>query len=244
MIFAHGYGLDQTMWKYMTPVFEKTHQVILFDHVGAGSSDQLSFSKIKYNSLSGYADDLLEICQELNLDRPILVAHSVSSMIGILAAIQKPDYFDKLILIGPSARYINKDDYYGGFSEEDIEGLLNSIESNYQAWATTIAPALMKNPERPELSVELSKSFNKINPDIAKHFARTTFLSDNRSFLPQVKVPTLILQASDDLVAPVTVGKFICDNIPDSQLVQLQATGHFPSLSAPEETILAIKKFL
>jgi sigma-B regulation protein RsbQ len=244
IIFAHGYALDQTMWRHISPAFEKTHKVVLFDHVGAGLSDTKSYNKVKYNSLGGYADDLLEICQELKLEKPILIGHSVSAMIGVLAAIQRPSYFEKLVLIGPSACYINHDDYYGGFTQEDVEGLLSSIETNFEKWSTTMAPALMRNPERPELSMELAKNFQKIHPEIAGHFARTTFLSDNRSALAQLQVPTLILQASDDLVVPLSAGEFIDHTIPKAQLVQLKATGHFPPLSAPAETILAIKTFI
>lgn len=244
IVFAHGYGLDQTMWQHITPAFSETHQIILFDHVGAGNSDITSYDRTKYNSLHGYAADVLEICETLKLERPIFVGHSVSSMIGILAAIQKPDLFESIILIGPSACYLNRDSYMGGFNQADIENLLTSIDDNYFGWATSMASALMKNADRPQLATELASTFCKVNPEIASHFARVIFLTDNRSHLNKIKIPTLILQASDDLVAPVTVGQFIKDNISTSQIVNLKATGHFPSISAPEETIQAIKNFI
>jgi sigma-B regulation protein RsbQ len=244
LIFAHGYGLDQKMWKHITPAFMETHQIILFDHVGSGLSDINSYNKTKYNSLHGYAADLIEICETLKLEKPIFIGHSVSAMIGILTAIQKPDIFEKLILIGPSACYLNRDDYVGGFNQEDIEGLLESIDDNYLGWAKKMAPALMNNPNRPMLAEELAATFCKVDPVIAAHFARVTFLTDNRAHMNKIKVPTLILQAADDLVAPATVGQFIQDNISNSVLIKMKATGHFPSMSAPEETILAIKSFV
>lgn len=244
IIFAHGYGLNQNMWQHITPAFVKNHQIILFDHVGAGGSDTSIYDRTKYNSLHGYTADLLEICDTLKLEKPIFIGHSVSSMIGILAAIQRPEVFEKIVLIGPSACYLNRDGYLGGFNQEDIEGLLESIDENYFGWATTMAPALMNNPDHPELAAELAKTFCKVNPEIASHFARVTFLTDNRFNLNKVKIPTLIIQATDDLVAPQNAGQFIKDQITDSQLIKLKATGHFPSLSAPEETIKAIKSFI
>lgn len=244
IIFAHGYGLDQHMWQHITPAFADSHQIILFDHVGAGRSDISSYDRTKYNSLHGYAADILEICETLKLERPIFVGHSVSAMIGVLAAIQKPDLFEKIVLIGPSACYLNRDGYMGGFDQEDIEGLLTSIDDNYFGWATSMAPALMRNADHPELATDLAATFCKVSPEIASHFARVTFLTDNRSHLSKVKIPTLILQASDDLVAPNSVGQFINDSISNSKMITLKATGHFPSISAPEETIRAIKSFL
>lgn len=244
LILAHGYGLDQDMWKHITPAFIDTHQLILFDHVGSGNSAPDSYNRTKYNSLHGYVADLLEICETLKLERPILIGHSVSAMIGILTAIQNPALFEKLILIGPSACYLNRDGYHGGFDQSDIEGMLESIDENYAKWASTMAPALMRNPDRPTLAKELATTFSKVKPEIASHFARVTFLTDNRSHLKKIHTPTLILQAADDLVAPVAVGEFIKDNIANSRLVRLKATGHFPSISAPTEVIQAIKSFI
>jgi sigma-B regulation protein RsbQ len=244
MIFAHGYGCDQNMWRFITPAFEDRYKVVLFDHLGHGQSDAGSFNRERYRSLDGYADDVLAICHELDLTNVIFVGHSVSAMIGVLAAIREPERFDRLVLIGPSPRYINDGDYVGGFKPEDIEGLLDFLDSNHLGWASTMAPVIMGNPDRPELGEELTNSFCRTNPEIAKHFARVTFLSDNRADLPCVKTKALILQCSQDAIAPEDVGRYVHQNLEGSQFVQLQATGHCPNLSAPEETIAAMEAFL
>jgi sigma-B regulation protein RsbQ len=244
MLFAHGFGCDQNMWRYVTPAFEDDYRIVLFDHVGAGGSDLSAYSKTKYATLGGYADDILEICQELDLTEVIFVGHSVSSMMGVLAAIREPGRFSKLVLVGPSPRYVNDDDYVGGFGREDIEELLESLDSNYLGWSRAMAPAIMGVPDRPELGDELTNSFCRTDPEIAGHFARVTFLSDNRADLAAVKVPTLVLQCSEDVIAPLAVGDFVHEAIHDSRLVRLEAIGHCPNLSAPEETIAAIRAFL
>lgn len=244
MIFAHGFGCDQNMWRFVTPVFEEEYRVVLFDHVGAGGSDLSAYNRPKYASLQGYASDVLEICRELGLTRAIFVGHSVAAMIGVLAALQEPDRFEKLILIGPSPRYIDADGYRGGFSREDIEGLLDSLDSNYLGWSSAMAPVIMGNPDRPELGTELTNSFCRTNPEIAKDFARVTFLSDNRADLPKVKTRSLILQCSEDAIAPREVGEYVSRQMPNSELRLMRATGHCPNLSAPEETISAIQDFL
>jgi sigma-B regulation protein RsbQ len=244
MIFAHGFGCDQNMWRFVTPAFEDKYRIVLFDHVGAGQSDPSAYSRGKYESLKGYASDVLEICRELGLTRAIFVGHSVSAMIGVLAALQEPDRFERLVLVGPSPRYIDDGDYTGGFSREDIEGLLDSLDSNYLGWSSAMAPVIMGNPDRPELGSELTNSFCRTNPEIAKHFARVTFLSDNRADLPNLKVRSLILQCQDDAIAPRSVGEYVHRQIADSELVLLEATGHCPNLSAPQETIAAIQGFL
>jgi len=244
MIFAHGFGCDQNMWRFVTPAFEEKYRIVLFDHVGAGQSDPSAYNRGKYESLKGYASDVLEICRELGLTRAIFVGHSVSAMIGVLAALQEPDRFERLVLVGPSPRYIDDVDYTGGFSREDIEGLLESLDSNYLGWSSAMAPVIMGNPDRPELGSELTNSFCRTNPEIAKHFARVTFLSDNRADLPHLKVRSLILQCQDDAIAPRSVGEYVHRQIADSELVLLEATGHCPNLSAPRETIAAIQGFL
>ncbi|MFL5349345.1 MAG: alpha/beta fold hydrolase [Hyalangium sp.] len=244
MIFAHGYGCDQNMWRFITPAFEKDYRIVLFDHVGAGQSDISAYNRNKYSSLSGYANDVLEICRELSLTNAILVGHSVSAMIAVLAAIAEPERFEKLVLIGPSPCYVNEGDYVGGFNRGDIDGLLDSLESNYLGWSSTMAPVIMGNPERPELGQELTNSFCRTDPEIAKHFARVTFLSDNRADLPKLKTPSLLLQCSQDLIAPDIVGEYLHQHLAGSTLRKLEATGHCPHLSAPEETIAAMKAFL
>lgn len=244
MLFAHGFGCDQGMWRYVAPAFERDHRVVLFDHIGAGGSDLSAYSRTKYSSLAGYADDVLAICGELELGDITFVGHSVSAMIGVLAAIKEPTRFSRLVLIAPSPRYIHDTGYVGGFTKNDIDGLLELLDGNFMAWSSMLAPTIMGNPDRPELGAELTTSFCRTNPDIARHFARVTFLSDNRADLPKLQVPSLILQCSQDAIAPAVVGEYVHRNLAHSKLVQLQATGHCPNLSAPEETIAAIRAFL
>jgi sigma-B regulation protein RsbQ len=244
MLFAHGFGCDQNMWRYVAPAFANTHRIVLFDHVGAGGSDLRAYDRDRYSTLDGYAADVLEICRELALQRVVFVGHSVSAMIGVLAAITDPDRFDKLVLIGPSPRYIDDGDYLGGFGRKDIDELLESLDSNYLGWSSAMAPVIMGNPDRPELGAELTNSFCRTDPQIAKQFAQVTFLSDNRADLPQVSIPSLILQCSDDPIAPTPVGRYVHRQMPGSTLVLMRASGHCPNLSAPEETVTAIRAFL
>lgn len=244
MVFVHGFGCDQNMWRFMVPMFQTDYRVILIDQVGFGNSDLSAYDHGKYTTLDAYAQDVLEICRELDLRRVIFVGHSVSSMIGVLAAIREPERFDKLILVAPSPRYIDDDGYVGGFKREDIDGLLESLDSNYLGWSGQMAPAIMGNPDRPHLSEELTNSFCRTDPRVAKQFAGVTFLSDNRSDLSRVQVPCLILQCSNDVLAPPEVGEYVHRSIPDSDLTVLKATGHCPNLSAPEETGAAIRAFL
>ena len=246
IMFAHGFGCDQSMWRRVTPAFEAAYRVVVFDHVGAGRSDLSAYRRSKYDSLNGYAADVLEIIRALDLRRVIFVGHSVSAMIGVLAEAQEPGRFDALVLVGPSPRYINDeaDGYVGGFSRGDIDGLLESLDSNYLGWSSSMAPVIMGNPDRPELGVELTNSFCRTDPEIASHFARVTFLSDNRADLPKVKAGTLILQCSEDVIAPRSVGEYVHRHIPGSRLVLMRATGHCPNVSAPDETIAAIKDFV
>ncbi|AMM52346.1 sigma factor sigB regulation protein rsbQ [Rufibacter sp. DG15C] len=244
ILFAHGYGCDQNMWRYITPAFEQEYKVVLFDHVGFGSADTSKYTVDRYSSLQSYAVDVLEICEELELTKVIFVGHSVSAMIGVLASILDPERFSKLVLIGPSPRYINDEDYVGGFSQEDINGLLDTLESDYLSWSQALAPVIMGNADRPELGQELTASFCKSNETVAKDFARITFLSDNRDDLKNLAVEALILQCSEDVIAPLPVGTYMHQQMPKSQLKILKATGHCPNLSAPEETIEAIKEFI
>lgn len=244
LVFAHGFGCDQNMWRLMAPYFEAEFQVVLFDHVGAGRSDAAAYDREKYGTLDGYASDVLDICAELALSDVIFVGHSVSAMIGVLAARRRPDLFAALVLVGPSPRYLNDDGYVGGFSQQDITELLDSLDGNYLGWSRAMAPAIMGNPDRPELGTELANSFCRTDPAIASAFARVTFTSDNRADLTGLNLPTLILQCSDDIIAPAAVGEFVHARIPGSQLVVLEATGHCPNLSAPEETAGAVRTFL
>jgi sigma-B regulation protein RsbQ len=244
MVFAHGFGCDQNMWRHVWPAFAGEHRIVLFDHVGLGGSDASAYDRDRYGSLQGYADDVLDICRELELTDVVFVGHSVSAMIGVLAASAEPERFGRLVLVGPSPRYVDDDGYTGGFSRADIDELLASLDSNYLGWSTAMAPVIMGNPDRPELGVELTNSFCRADPEIARHFAHVTFLSDNREDLGRVTTPALVLQCSEDVIAPREVGEYVHRNLPGSALVVLDATGHCPNLSAPEETVAAIRAFL
>ena len=244
MLFAHGFGCDQSMWRFVAPAFEKDYRVILFDYVGSGKSDWSAYEPERYATLDGYARDLLEICRELDLHEVIFVGHSVSSMVGILAANAEPDRFANLILIGPSPRYINDADYVGGFERVDIEGLLDTMERNYLGWASFLTPIIMKNPERPELTKELEASFCSTDPEIARRFAEATFFADNRADLTKVSLPSLVLQCSEDAIAPSEVGEYTHRHLRGSTLRVMEATGHCPHMSHPEETIRLIKDYL
>ena len=244
MMFAHGFGCDQNMWRFVSPAFEDDYKIILFDHVGAGRSDLAAYSREKYNTLEGYAENIIEIARELRLKDAVFVGHSVSAMMGIMAAAKAPGVFKSLVLVGPSPFYINDGDYIGGFTKAQIEELLESLDSNHMGWSMSMAPVIMGNPDREELAKELADSFCRTDPEIAKHFARTTFLSDCRSILADTDIPALILQCSNDVIAPREVGEYVHRHMPDSKLVLMEATGHCPNLSAPEETIAAIKAFL
>jgi sigma-B regulation protein RsbQ len=244
MLFAHGFGCDQHMWRFITPAFEDDYKVVLFDYVGAGASDLSAYDSERYSTLDGYSKDVLDVIRALDLRDIVFVGHSVSSMIGVLAANEEPDRFAQLILIGPSPRYINDDAYVGGFERKDIDGLLEMMDTNFIGWANFLAPAIMKNPERPELGGELTESFCSTDPVIARRFAQATFLADNREDLAGVKVPSLILQCSDDMVAPGQVGEYMRENLPNSTLRVMKATGHCPHMSHPEETIALIREYL
>jgi sigma-B regulation protein RsbQ len=232
------------MWRFVAPKFEDRYRVVLFDHVGSGASDTSAYDPARYATLDGYAADVLDICHELELEQVVFVGHSVSSMIGVLAVNAEPERFAKLVLVGPSPRYIDDGAYSGGFTEADIDELLGSLESNYLGWSSAMAPVIMGNPDRPELGDELTASFCRSDPTIAHHFATVTFMSDNRTDLTDVQTPTLVLQCTNDAIAPVAVGEYVHRAIAHSSLVMLQATGHCPNLSAPDETAAAIAAFV
>jgi sigma-B regulation protein RsbQ len=244
MVLAHGFGCDQSMWRHLVPAFRDQFRMVLFDLVGSGNSDLSAYDKEKYGSLQGYADDLLEIINEYGSNNVVFVGHSVSSMIGLLASNVAPEKFSAQIMVGPSACYIDDAGYRGGFSRADIEDLLDTMAGNYLGWSSTMAPAIMGASDRPELGIELTNSFCRTDPDIAKHFARVTFLSDHRADLGKSNVPTLILQCSDDLIAPKEVGAFIHAAMPSSKYVEIENTGHCPHLSAPDASVTAMRSFL
>jgi sigma-B regulation protein RsbQ len=244
MVFAHGFGCDQNMWRHVAPKFEADFKTVLFDSVGAGQSDLSAYDPKKYASLAGYADDLIEILRELDLTGTVFVGHSVSAMVGVLASLKAPELFAKLILVGPSPRYINDDGYVGGFAAGQIEELLEFLNDNPMAWSQAMAPAIIGNPDRPELAEELTASFCRTDPAIAKAFARATFMSDNRADLPKVTTPTLVLQCSDDIIAPLDVGRYVHEQIAGSKMMVLSASGHCPNLSAPAEVTSAIRAYV
>jgi len=244
MVFAHGFGCDQNMWRFVWPAFADKYRTVLFDHIGCGQSLLGAYDPARHSRLEGYADDLIEIGRELGIAGGVFVGHSVSAVIGAIASIKVPQLFDRLIMIGPSPRYIDDAGYVGGFSESQIHELLDFLDANHMGWSQAMAPVIMGNSDRPELGEELTNSFCRTDPDIAKKFARVTFLSDNRADLPRVAARSLVLQCSEDVIAPEAVGRYVHQHLPDSEYVLLQATGHCPNLSAPEETIAAMKAFL
>nr|WP_225958125.1 alpha/beta hydrolase [Amycolatopsis lexingtonensis] len=243
-MLAHGFGCDQNLWRLVVPPLGERYRVVLFDHTGSGRSDTSAWTEERYRGLDGYAEDVLTICHELDLRDVVLVGHSVSAMIAVLAANREPDRFAKLVLLTPSPCYLDDGDYRGGFSRADIDELLEALESNYLGWSAAMAPVIMGNPERPELGEELTNSFCRTDPEIARVFARATFLSDNRADLAKVSVPTLVVQCAHDAIAPRAVGRFTHERIAGSELVTLDATGHCPQLSAPEATAAAITAFV
>lgn len=246
MLFAHGFGCDQNMWRFVAPAFEQDFKVVLFDQVGAGGSDLGAYDPVKYAGLQGYADDIVELATTLGVQGGVFVGHSVSAMIGVLAAKSAPHLFSDIVMVGPSPRYVDDEEtgYVGGFAEAQIVELLDFLDSNHMGWSQTMAPVIMGNPDRPELGDELTNSFCRTDPEIAKRFARATFLSDNRKDLEGLSARTLVLQCAEDVIAPQCVGEYVHRALPDSTLVLLSATGHCPNLSAPEETIAAIKAFV
>ena len=244
ILFIHGFGCDQNMWRLVAPAFTDSHKLVLYDLVGFGNSDLTAYDKRKYGTLAGHATDVLEICDALDLTDTVLVGHSVGAMIAVLAANRDPSRFSSVVLVAPSPCYINDNTYVGGFSRRDIDGLLELLDNNFLGWSSTMAPIIMGVPDRPELSEELTNSFCRTDPSIARHFAKVTFLSDNRSDARALALRALILQCSADAIAPGAVGAWLHSNIPASTLVTLQATGHCPQLSAPAETIAAMRIFL
>jgi sigma-B regulation protein RsbQ len=244
MMFSHGFGCDQNMWNAVARAFEADFRVILFDHVGAGRSDLTAYQATKYAKLDGYADDVVEIGRALELKDAVFVGHSVSAMIGALASLKAPGMFSDLVMVGPSPRYVDEGDYIGGFSHDQVEELLEFLADNHLGWSAAMAPAIMGNPDRPELGETLANSFCATDPEIARQFARATFLSDNRADLPRLNTRTLVLQCREDIIAPPCVGEYVHAQVPNSTYVLLDATGHCPNLSAPDKVTAAIRAFV
>lgn len=244
VVFAHGFGCDQGLWRLVAPAFEPTHRVVLFDHVGAGGSDLRAWDPARYASLDGYAADVVELLDTLDLGPVVFVGHSVSAMVGVLVAAARPDLLDRLVLVCPNPRYVDDGDYRGGFSAAEVEELLETMEGNHLGWSRRVAPMIMGVPERPALGEELTATFCRNDPEISRAFARTTFLSDNRSDLARVDVPSLVVQTRRDVLAPPAVGRFVHENLRGSRLVTLDATGHCPNVSAPDQLVTALRDYL
>lgn len=244
VVLVHGFGCDQSMWHYVVPRLADDFHVVTLDLVGAGGSDRSAWDARRYATLEGYAEDLVDLLRELDLEQPVLVGHSVSAMITAYVQVMAPDLVSRLVMIGPSPRYVDEDDYVGGFSAEGIEDLLSALSANYVSWARTMAPVIAGNPDRPEVHGELAEAFCRMDPEVAEVFARTTFLSDARDILPRISAPTLVMQCSEDVIAPRAVGEYVASRIPDAELVVLRATGHCPQLSDPEETVAVLRAHL
>jgi sigma-B regulation protein RsbQ len=244
IVFAHGFGCDLTAWRDVAPAFEADWRVVLFDYVGSGASNTAAYDPAKYANLEGYASDVLDIAQALDLRDAVFVGHSVSATIGLLAAIRQPLHFGSLVMICPSPCYLNDGDYRGGFDRADIDGLLEMLDRNFLAWSRATAPAIMGTPDRPELGTTLGESFCRMDPEIARRFARATFLSDHRADLPKLGVPSLVMQTRSDMIAPVQVGEYVAAHTPNSAYALMQATGHCPHMSAPQETVDIIRRYV
>jgi sigma-B regulation protein RsbQ len=244
MVFVHGFGCAQGVWRGVAPAFEADYRVILYDHVGSGHADPAAYSSTRYATLEAYAEDLVEIAESLDVRGGVMVGHSVGASIGILAARLQPGLFEHLVLVGPSPCYVNTGDYVGGFERRDIDDLLDTLASNHLGWSRQMAPVIMGRPDRPDLEQELTESFCRTDPRAAEDFARTTFLSDNRDDLPQVSAATLVLQCKDDPIAPVSVGEYVHRQIPRSELVIVETSGHCPHMSEPDAVIAAMRAFL
>lgn len=244
IVFAHGFGSDQTAWRHQVAAFSSKFRIVLLDHVGAGKSDFSAYSPRRYSSIYSYAEDLLEVCHELKLTNCILVGHSVSGMMSLLASLMEPSLFRKLIFISASPRYLNDTEYIGGFEQSDLDALYAAMSANYYAWASGFAPVVVGDPDRPELAIEFARTLSAIRPDIAQAVAKVIFQSDHRAELPRLKVPTAILQSSNDIAVPPEVGKYMAEKIPSSRLIPINAKGHLPHLSSPNEVIKAISDYI
>lgn len=244
LVFVHGFGCDQTMWRFLAPHYAQRYRTVLYDLTGSGRSDHAAYGHERYASLHGHAEDLLEIVDAFASGPVVVVGHSVSAMIAMLATIKAPGRFAAQVMLGPSACYLNEGFYFGGFARSEIEELLATMEANYLDWSARMAPAIMGAPGQPELGKELVDAFCRNNPDIARHFARVTFLSDHREDAPLSETPALILQCSEDLIAPRTAGEFLQRKLPNATLRMIRNVGHCAHMSAPGACVREIDAFL
>ncbi len=244
LVFVNSFGSEQSVWRSVAPHFAADHRIVLFDHAGIGRGQLSAANAVKYASLQGYADDLLEVCHAVGADDAVLVGHSVGAVIGMLAAIRWPAAFRQLVMIAPSPCYLNDGSYLGGFEREDLDTLLEAMDADYRRWTHQVAPLIVGNEDRPELAWDLEASLNRLDPDAAKRFARLSFRRDVRSELPLLSTPAAVLMCTDDNMVPDVVGEFLHDSIPDCELIQLQATGHCPHMSAPQELTEVLRGLL
>jgi sigma-B regulation protein RsbQ len=244
LLLCNGFGYNQRLWDHLAPALAAQYRVVLFDHVGSGESDRQAYDVQKYNRLDGYAQDVVEICQALHLRDAVLIGHSVGAIIALLAACAAPEHFGQVVLLTPSPCYINEPGYYGGFERENLQQVLDSMQTDYRSWAYQFADLLMGDANSPVLSEELGQFFGEADINVAQQFARVTFFSDNRADVPRLHLRTLVVLCHEDVIAPTEVGEYLVSHLPNAQLVTLRATGHCPQLSAPLETLAAIQDFV
>lgn len=245
LLLAHGFGCDQNMWRFVKSDLGKKYRLVLFDYVGSGKSDLASFSSEKYSALDGYAENIIDVCRALNLEKVTIVGHSVSSMIGLIASIDSPQYFANMVMICPSPCFLNfPPNYFGGFERKDLEELIDLMDKNYIGWANYLAPLVMGSNNSPELIGEMSGSFCSTDPIIARVFAEATFFSDHRDILPKAKHPALVLQSRVDALASPSVGEYVQNNLPNSKMEIIDAEGHCLHMTCPEKIVQQIIDFV
>lgn len=244
LVFGHGFGTDQTYWRFVTKAFSERYKIITFDNVGAGKSAPDVYSNHKYSHLQSYADDIIDLAEELQIKDAVFIGHSVSGITGMLASIKAPELFSRHVFMNASPRYLNDKEYVGGFEQSDLKELYNKMQTNYHAWVSGFAPTFMGNPEKPELAIEFANSLSSLRPDVAYTVCKVIFESDHRKDLIKFNKKSLIIQSIKDIAVPANVGLYLNKNIKDSILYVIDADGHFPHISAPNEVIKALKTFI
>ncbi len=244
LVFVHGYGCDQSMWRFVAPQFELSHRVVLYDLTGMGQSDLSEYDFKAYRTLQRHADDLTAILEDLEVSDGVLIGHSVGATIACLAALKCPERISALALVAPSPSFMNDAAYTGGFDREALEGLVNLMDENFLGWTSRVTPTIAGEDRAGETAAELTQSFCRTDPAIAKHFGRITFLADHRADMKRVEAPAAIIQCTDDALAPVDVGVWLSENMKRGTLKFIEATGHCPHMTEPAKTTEAIREFL